>query len=79
MASERLSIPPFVVSQVLNHVTDAGGGSATTRRHYNLHTYSTEKRAALTAWEAAMSDIVGVLPASTNVDQAAHKTLRRRD
>ena len=75
MASERLRITPFVVSQVLNHITDAGGGSATTRRHYNLHTYAVEKRAALAAWEGALSEIVGVLPGSPSRHDAGEKIL----
>jgi len=67
LASERLGITPFIVSQVLNHVTDAGGGSATTRRHYNVHLYAVEKRAALTAWQALLLDIVGERTRPSNV------------
>jgi len=67
LASERLGVTPFIVSQVLNHVTDAGGGSATTRRHYNVHHYATEKRAALTAWEELLLEIVGVKKRKSNV------------
>lgn len=59
LSSERGEIPPFVISQVLNHTTDAGGGSATTRRHYNLHLYAKEKRHALTTWETLLLEIVG--------------------
>ena len=68
MSSERLKdVSPFVVSQVLNHITDAGGGSATTRKHYNVHDYAGEKRAALIAWERLLMDIVGIYPEPKNV------------
>jgi integrase len=59
LASERIGVAPFVISQVLNHITDAGGGSATTRRHYNVHLYATEKRRALEAWESLLLETVG--------------------
>lgn len=59
LASERGDVPPFIVSQVLNHTTDGGGGSMTTRRHYNLHLYAKEKRQALTIWEGLLLEIVG--------------------
>ncbi len=67
LASERLGISPFIVSQVLNHITDAGGGSATTRRHYNVHLYAVEKRGALKAWEDLLLDIVGVRKRPSNI------------
>lgn len=67
LASERGDVVPFVISQVLNHTTDTGGGSATTRRHYNLHLYAKEKRQALTVWECMLREIVGELPPSDNV------------
>ncbi len=71
MASERLGIAPFVISQVLNHVTDAGGGAATTRRHYNLHLYANEKRRALEAWEGLLLEIVGERVRPDNVQRLA--------
>lgn len=68
MSSERLKdVTPFVTSQVLNHITDAGGGSATTRKHYNVHDYAGEKRAALIAWERLLMEIVGIYPEPSNV------------
>jgi hypothetical protein len=68
MSSERLKdVSPFIVSQVLNHITDAGGGSATTRKHYNVHDYAGEKRAALIAWERLLMEIVGIYPEPSNV------------
>jgi integrase len=73
LASERLGITPFIVSQVLNHVTDTGGGSATTRRHYNFNVYATEKRAALAAWEGLLLDIAEGRKRESNV------TMLRKD
>jgi hypothetical protein len=67
LASERVGTAPFVISQVLNHFTDAGGGSATTRRHYNQHLYIAEKRRALEAWEALLLGIVGERASPSNV------------
>lgn len=49
---------PFIVSQVLGHSSDGGGGAAVTRAHYNLHTYAAEKRRALEAWEALLRAII---------------------
>mgnify|MGYP002723421649 CR=1 FL=1 len=57
MASERLLVPPIVISRVLNHTLDAGGGAAVTMRHYALHEYAREKRAALNGWAALLWSI----------------------
>ena len=57
LASERGGVQPFVISQLLNHTADGGGGSATTRRHYNLHLYASEKRQALEAWGVLLGQI----------------------
>jgi integrase len=67
LASERGGVMPFVVSQVLNHITDSGGGSATTRRHYNLHLYANEKRRTLEIWEDLLLEIVGERNRADNV------------
>ena len=58
LSSERIGVQPFIVSQVLNHITDAGGGSSTTRRHYNVNLYIAEKRQALEAWERSLIQII---------------------
>lgn len=58
MASERLGVQPVVISRVLGHKMDGGGGAAVTARHYNLHSYASEKRAALDAWAALLDRIV---------------------
>lgn len=62
MASERLGVLPFVVSKVLGHSGDTGGGAAVTLRHYNLHSYAPEKRTALSAWEDELLAVVGEGP-----------------
>lgn len=56
MASERIGVPPHVVSAVLGHAVD---GSAVTRV-YNRHTYDKEKRSALEAWSDLLSEIVAI-------------------
>lgn len=52
-------VAPFIVSQVLGHSSDGGGGAAVTRAHYNLHSYLAEKRQALGIWENILLQIVG--------------------
>lgn len=59
MASERLGQTPFVVSRTLGHTSDTGGAAAVTLRHYALHDYAPEKRAALTLWEGELLALVG--------------------
>lgn len=58
MVSERLSVPPVVVSRILNHSLDAGGAAAVTFRHYAIYDYAAEKRAALDAWAKLLRRIV---------------------
>lgn len=65
MASERLMVPPIVVSRVLNHTADGGGGAAVTARHYAIHEYAAEKRRALESWARLLTTIVE--GGSTNV------------
>ena len=72
LASERGGVAPFIVSQVLNHITDAGGGSATTRKHYNQHLYANEKRHALATWETLLLEIVGERVRPDNVTALKH-------
>lgn len=67
MASERLLVPPIVISRVLNHTVDGGGGAAVTARHYNVHAYATEKRSALVAWESLLLEIIGKKERASNV------------
>jgi integrase len=52
-------VAPFIISQVLGHSSDGGGGAAVTRAHYNLHRYTQEKRGALLLWEGLLMRVVG--------------------
>lgn len=67
MTGERLGISPFIRSQVLGHMTDAGGGAAVSSAHYDLNTYLPEKRRALAAWENLLLEIVGEKAPASNV------------
>lgn len=58
MASERLLVAPIVISRVLNHTMDGGGGAMVTARHYAVHDYAKEKRPALEAWASLLQTIV---------------------
>lgn len=58
MASERLKVQPIVISRVLGHTLDGGGGSIITARHYAIYDYAAEKRAALQGWERLLLNIV---------------------
>ena len=58
LTGERLNIPRFIVSRVLNQISDTGGAAAVTGV-YDRNEYLTEKRRALDAWAALLRDIVG--------------------
>lgn len=58
MTSERLRISHFVRSEVLGHAT-SGGGAAVSSAHYDVNTYLSEKRRALSAWARLLASIVG--------------------
>ncbi|MGE5500964.1 MAG: tyrosine-type recombinase/integrase [Ignavibacteriales bacterium] len=58
MASERLRIPVFIVSQVLAHRSDTGGGAVVTLQHYARYEFMSEKRDALEDWEGLLMQIV---------------------
>ena len=57
ITSERIGIPRFVVSKVLNQVSDTGGAASVTSV-YDRHEYLSEKRRALDAWAALLQSIV---------------------
>ena len=71
ITSERIGIPRFIVSQVLAHASDTGGAAAVTGMHYDLYDYLPEKRQALDAWAALLSEIVGEAPRRDNVANLA--------
>lgn len=58
LTSERLRVSPFIRSKVLGHETDTGGGASVSSIHYDANEYMTEKRAALSAWESLLLQIV---------------------
>lgn len=58
LTSERVGIPRFIVSQVIAHAGDTGGAAAVTGRHYDMNDYLPEKRRALDAWAALLTEIV---------------------
>jgi integrase len=57
MTCERIGIPRFVVSRVLNQISDTGGASAVTGV-YDRNEYLSDKRKALDAWASLLADIV---------------------
>lgn len=57
LTGERLGIPRFIVSKVLNHTSD-GGGAAGVTSVYDRNAYLVEKRRALDAWADLLLEIV---------------------
>lgn len=54
---EALGILPFVISHILNHVSETR--ASVTTRHYQRHSYDDEKRQALTLWAQHLQKIIG--------------------
>jgi integrase len=63
LASERIGVAPHIVSAVLGHTQE---GPAVTGV-YNRHRYDREKRAALEAWAALLTEIVSDKARPSNV------------
>ena len=57
LTGERIGIPRFIVSRVLNQVSDTGGAASVTKV-YDRNQYLPEKRRALDAWAALLPEIV---------------------
>jgi integrase len=57
ITSERIGVPRFIVSRVLNQISDMGGAAAATSV-YDRNEYLPEKRRALVAWSALLQEIV---------------------
>jgi integrase len=70
ITSERIGMPRFIVSQVLNHTSDSGGTAAVTAV-YDRNAYLKEKRAALNAWADLLLEIVEGKARPSNVVQLA--------
>ena len=68
ITSERIAIPRFVVSKILNHVSDTGD-SAVVTGVYDRNAYLAEKRRVLSAWGALLQEIV---EAPSNGTDAQH-------
>jgi integrase len=57
LTGERIGIPRFIASRVINHISDTGGAAAVTSV-YDRNEYLPEKRRALDAWAALLIEIV---------------------
>jgi integrase len=57
LTGERIGVPRFIVSRVLNQVSDTGGAAIVTKV-YDRNQYLSEKRRALEAWAALLPEIV---------------------
>ncbi len=66
LTSERIGIPRFIVSRVLNQISDTGGAAAVTAI-YDRSAYIVEKRQGLDAWAALLAEIVSGKTRSQNV------------
>lgn len=66
LTSESIGIPRFIVSQVLGHSGDTGGGAAITGI-YDRNDYLKEKRRALDAWASKLIEIVDGVTQGENV------------
>jgi integrase len=70
ITGEHIGIPRFIVSRVLNQLSDTGGAAAVTGI-YDRNEYLTEKRRALEAWSALLVEITGDQKRGSNVVQLA--------
>ncbi len=57
ITGERIGMPRFIVSRVLNQISDSGGAAAVTAV-YDRNDYLADKRRALDAWAARLKEIV---------------------
>jgi integrase len=70
ITGERIGIPRFIVSRVLNQISDSGGAAAVTGV-YDRNAYLSEKRRALNAWAGLLTEIVTAEPRPQNVVRLA--------
>ena len=66
ITGERIGIPRFIVSRVLNQISDAGGAAAVTAV-YDRNEYLADKRKALEAWATLLAHIVSGERRAANV------------
>lgn len=57
ITSERIGIPRFIVSRVINQISDTGG-AATVTAIYDRNEYLADKRRALGAWGSLLMEVV---------------------
>src|SRR6478609_3137126 len=76
MTSERIGIPRFIVSRVLNHASDTGDAASVTAI-YDRNAYLPEKRRALNAWAELLQVITSMghatLQARSRLAKAANR------
>jgi len=68
LTGERIGIPRFIVSRILNQISDTGG-AATVTGVYDRNAYLTDKRRALDAWAALLTEIIDGRKGGSNVVQ----------
>ena len=66
VTGERIGVPRFVVSRVLNQISDTGGAAAVTGV-YDRNQYLREKRRALEAWASFLLELVSGKVRASNV------------
>jgi len=66
LTGERIGVPRFIASRVINHISDSGGAAKVTVV-YDRNEYLTEKRRSLDAWAALLQEIVTGVPRPANV------------
>ena len=77
MTSERIGIPRFIVSRVLNHASDTGDAASVTAI-YDRNAYLPEKRRALDAWAKLLQGITSMGPATLQAHSRLAKAATRR-
>ena len=66
---QKLGVRLEVTEAILNHIS--GASRSDVAGVYHLHTWETEKRAALDMWSRRLAEIVDGAPAATNVVEIA--------
>lgn len=69
-------VSPFILSKLLNHAGDLGGGSPITMAVYVQHNYMAEKRAAIVQLESLLLAVVN--PVAENVVRASDYAAKAR-
>lgn len=67
----RARVTPFILSKLLNHASDLGGGSSITMSVYVQHDYLDEKREAIETLERIILDTVRPAVAASLVSPPA--------